>query len=377
MVGMLSLSTVSFFGHAGTDLVLWKQPPPPSQHPNMDVADITLDRTPNIHVIMFDALINSEFSMESLGQRSVGADYLAQLDDSIYAGKMSFCERVPTIQCWDALFGLGILGPGKSGRSLHFSGVLPSPLGSLLRGNGYLIQTGFANGYFGQKGAHVDRYHLKHQYGSFRDVVICKERLLGLCNDQLQFVFRKINEWAGYSNVKGDKPWEEHVFDIIEKSETDSKTPLFSGFYILLPGHTTHRHTTGNASDLEKYKEKLASEAGRLLSALERLNELRLKFPESIFIVSGDHGAWLSRAMPKNENRRFWTLDRYGVALSLLNEHNLCSMSRDWLERQRYLTPSRFLAASLTCNGNSQKLLEIFSDREDFITFGESLSTLQ
>jgi len=177
--------------------------------------------------------------------------------------------------------------------------------------------------------------------------------------------------------VKGDKPWQEHVFDIIEKSETHSKTPLFSGFYILLPGHTSHRHTTGNVADLEKYKEKLASEAGRLLSALERLNELRLKFPESIFIVSGDHGAWLSRAMPKNENRRFWTLDRHGVALSLLNEHNLCPASRIWLERQKYLTPSRLLAASLACDGDSQNLLEIFVDNHEFIMFGESLTTLQ
>ena len=158
IVSMLSLSTVSFLGHAGTDLVLLKQSSHPP-HPNRSVSDIALDRTPNIHVIMFDALIHSEFSTEALGQRSVGADYLEQLGDSIHAGKTGFVERVPTIQSWDALFGLGILGPGKSSRSLHFSGVLPSPLGSLLRKNGYLIQTGFANSYFGKKGAHVDHYY--------------------------------------------------------------------------------------------------------------------------------------------------------------------------------------------------------------------------
>ncbi len=373
-VSMLALSTVSFFGHA--DLMLWKQSSV-TLHPNMDVADIALDRTPNIHVVMFDSLINSEFSEEFLGERSSGADYLEKLDDSIYAGKTGFVERVPTIQSWDALFGFGVIGSEKSSRSLYFSGVFQSPLSSLLRKNGYMIQTGYANGYLGQKGPHVDHYHLQHIYTlRFRDIAICREKLLGLCNERFQFIFRKINE-LGYEKAKGDEIWEERVFDIIEKAETRAKTPVFSGFYILIPGHTKLSYVIGNAADFEEYKSTLSIESERVQNALERLNELRLKFPESIFIVSGDHGAWLSRTMPRNENRRFWTLDRYGVALSLLNEHNLCPVSRDWLERQRYLTPSRLLAASFACNGDSQKLLEIFSDREEFITFGESLATLQ
>ena len=374
-ISMLALCTVSFFGHA--DLMLWKQSSA-TLHPNMDVADITLDRTPNIHVVMFDSLINSEFSKEFLGERSAGADYLSKLDDSIYAGKSGFVESVPTIQSWDALFGLGLRGPGKKhSRSLHFSGIFPSPLASLLRKNGYMIQTGYANAYFGHKGPYVDHYHLQHIYTlRFRDITICKEKLLGLCNERFQFFFRKINE-LGYEKAKGDELWEERVFDIIEKAETHAKTPVFSGFYILIPGHTKLSYVTGNAADLKEYKSRLSIESERVHKVLERLNELRLKFPESIFIISGDHGAWLSRTMPGNENRRFWMLDRYGVALALLNEHNLCPMSRDWLERQRYLTPSRLLAASFACNDDSQKLLDIFSDRKEFITFGESLATLQ
>ena len=379
-VSMLALSTVSFFGHAGMDAGMGADNNLQPSHPNMDVADITLDRTPNIHVIMFDALTNSEFSREFLGQGSVGADYLAQLDDSIYAGKMSFCERVPTIQCWDALFGLGILGPGKSSRSLHFSGALPSPLSHLLRENGYMIQTGYANAYFGQKGPHVDHYHLRHVHSlTFSDIAICREKLFGLCNKRLESTFQKVSELV-YDKVKEDSSWlwEDQVFDIIEKAETRAKTPVFSGFYLLIPGHTKPSYVTGSVADLEEYKSVLASESERVQSALERLNELRLKFPESIFIVSGDHGAWLSNTMSKRtRDRRFWVLDRYGVALALLNEHNLCPISRAWLERQRYLTPTRFLAASLACNGDSQKLLEIFSDRKEFITFGESLATLQ
>ena len=46
-------------------------------------------------------------------------------------------------------------------------------------------------------------------------------------------------------------------------------------------------------------------------------------------------------------DRRFEVLGRHAVALALLNASNLCAWSRDWLARQRYLTPGRMLAAKL------------------------------
>ncbi len=375
-VSMLVLCTVSFFGHA--DFTRWQQASV-NPHPNMEIADIALEHTPNIHVVMFDALINSAFSKEFMNQRSPGADYLSQLDDSLYAGKLGFADGLSTTPSWDALFGLGhIHRTDEYGRSLHFSGMYPSPLAGLLRNNGYLIQTGFANGFFGPQGPHVDRYHLQQSQPAFSDIPICRERLLGLCHNRLEFLFWKINE-LGYDKVVEDKPWSEQIPDLIEKAETEAKTPVFSGFYLLIPGHTRLRHVTGDAEDLEAFKRHVSDTSPQVLHVMKRLNALRLKFPDSIFIVSGDHGAWLSRTIltSTDENRRFVTLDRYGVALALLNAHNLCPMSRDWVMRQRYLTPSRLLSASLACDANSRKLIEIFSDRKDFITFGESLATPQ
>ena len=375
-VSMLVLCAVSFFGHAG--FTRW-QHASVTPHPNMDIADIALERTPNIHVVMFDGLINSAFSSEFMDQRSPGGDYLSQLDDSIYAGKFGFADGLSTTPSWDALFGLGhIHRTDEYARSLHFSGMYPSPLAGLLRNNGYLIQTGFANGFFGPQGPHVDRYHLQQSQPAFSDIPICRERLLGLCHNRFEFLFWKVNEW-GYNKVVEDKPWSEQVPDLIEKAETDAKTPVFSGFYLLVPGHTGLRHVTGDAEDLDAFKRQRSDTSQQVLHVMERLNALRLKFPDSLFIVSGDHGAWLSRSIMAltNENRRFVTLDRYGVALALLNEHNLCPMSRDWVHTQRYLTPSRLVSASLACDANTRKLIEIFRDREDFIAFSESLTTPQ
>ena len=64
-----------------------------------------------------------------------------------------------------------------------------------------------------------------------------------------------------------------------------------------------------------------------------------------------------------------------GVALALLNASNLCPWSRDWLARQRYLTPSRMLVASLACDGDGRRLTEHFTDNEEFIRFGNSYAT--
>ena len=131
--------------------------------------------------------------------------------------------------------------------------------------------------------------------------------------------------------------------------------------------------------DLAAFKRRMSDASQQALDVMEHLNALRLRFPDSIFIISGDHGAWLSRSIviPTDENRRFVTLDRYGVALALLNEHNLYPMSRDWVKNQRYLTPSRLVSASLACDANSRKPIEIFNDREDFIAFDESLTMPQ
>ena len=121
-----------------------------------------------------------------------------------------------------------------------------------------------------------------------------------------------------------------------------------------------------------EFKEQYTTRTERVKKYLEDINQLRQRFPDSIFIISGDHGPFLSRT--EDEDRRFKVLDRHTVALAMLNAANLCPWSKNWLEQQRYLTASRMLAASLACDGESRKLTEHFEDNEEFIRFGESLT---
>ena len=118
---------------------------------------VTLDRRPNVHVIMLDSFTHTAFTREFMGMENPAADYLAGLDDAIYAGAAGFVEAGITRPSWALLFALD----RQEGRSDYaaVSGRTPSLLTALLQANGYYIQTGFSAAYFGKrKGDYIDHY---------------------------------------------------------------------------------------------------------------------------------------------------------------------------------------------------------------------------
>ena len=365
---MLGLCVLSFIGHAELTTGIQSSS---YQNPNMKFGTMDLQHKPNIHVIMFDALTNSAFSREFLGVTNLPDEFLSGLSDAISADSLGFQESVPTRNAWNILFGLGIKIPL---RFRPFSGLDQSPLTLLLRTNGYKMQTGFSNSYLGfKKGPHVDFYHIGR--AKFRDNAICDQKLLGFCSKLSESVYNIfdgfINRNVGRIYAKGS--WSVTVLELIENFEKITNSPIFSAFYIYKPGHAPHNYETKNAEMFESYKDRFAGNLELVRETLVNLNELRLKFPDSIFIVAGDHGPYLTRNLKEGENERFRVLDRHNVALSLLNAHNLCEIPRKWLEKLNYITPSRMLAASLACSGDSLRLLEIFQDdRMEFIEFGNS-----
>ncbi len=139
---MVSLCITSFLGHAD----IFAGPERSSERVSADTDMVSLDRKTNIHVIMFDSLTHSAFSENYLGVRNPAADYLSMLDDTIYAGIKGFAEHVPTRNSWAALFEL----ERERGNYKAFSGRTPSFLTGLLRKNGYHIQTGYSDSYFGE-----------------------------------------------------------------------------------------------------------------------------------------------------------------------------------------------------------------------------------
>ena len=363
---VLLLCVLSFTGHTGLSVST-------DRYSDFDIID--MDKKRNVHVIMLDSFTHSLFSKEFIGVENPAADYLASLDDTIYAGSLGFSEHIPTKNAWASLFNLG----QRSNDHGSFSGSTQSRLTALLRENGYSISTGFSGNYFGwYKGEYVDHY-FRGAEPSLNHALACTtgKGKLGFCSISSQSMFATLFpmeiEYKKQRNKRA-REWPDKVVDLIDRSERNATTPQFSAFHIYWPfGHTRNDYRSDDAEMFAEYKQDVVKKAPRARKVIENIDSLRKRYPESIFIVSGDHGPYLSRTAPE-EDRRFIVLDRHGVALALLNASNLCAWSRDWLSRQRYLTASRMLAGSLACNGESRRLMEHFTDNEEFIRFGESFT---
>ena len=369
---MVGLSLIAFMGHAG--FTLWESKNSVEEHPNMHLAKISLDRTPNIHVIKFDALTHSAYSKEFMGVTNPAANYLSELDDAIYADTRGFQEKSTTRNAWATLFGLGVQVSGKH----PFSGAGASPLTSILRNHGYKIHTGYSSRYFGnEKGPYIDFYYLGYAFS-----LICSGKIIGLCNEYSLAIFSRLfddaetSELTKYSTYRystwsknRNQRWAKLVLQLIRTIEIESTTPVFTAFHINLPNHTATSFEFGNTDMFNGYVDLYVTRVEIVRDLLREIDQLRLQFPDSIFLVGGDHGPIMSRGLDRDKMIRYWTLDRHAVALSLMNVHNLCKSSEEWLQQQIYLTPSRMIAASLACDGESRNLLKHFQDNPNFVKY--------
>ena len=355
----LILITLSFMGHSTFTLFDNKE----MTYHESEV--VSLNKRPNIHVILLDAFAHSAFTEEFLEMSNPADNVLATLDDTIYAANMGFSEGSSTSDTWSALFELG----AHLDNNYAFSGQKSSLLSAILRKNGYDIKTGFSDNYLGTyKGKYVDRYY-SHNI-TIKTSLICLNYysfLLGLCTEYSDIFFKKIN------TLNNEVAIAKETINLIDKIERNTKKPVFSAFYLYHPfGHAGANYQHSDKKKFLKYRAHYIGQANTATNIIKDIDRLRKRFPNSIFIVGGDHGPLLSTNAPKKD-RRFIVLDGHSVALALLNASNLCPYSRDWLAIQKYLTPARMVAASLTCNGESRQLLTRFKDNQEFINFGRTL----
>ena len=361
---MLGLCTVSLFTHAE-----WEQFTSKSLSLEK-YSETVLKRRPNIHIVMFDGFTTSEYATEFLDTHNPASDYLSGSNNAIFAGNRGFAEAVPTRKAWNTVFHLGSFIPPPFNKIAGvFSGQRSSPLTSLLRNNGYKIQTGFNSAYLGrEKGAYIDTYHMEvPKWASFKRMV-CTEKLLGFCSDfsgKLYTFLELLLNKQLFKTVENEV-WRETVVKLIKEFEYNNISPVFSAFHIYLPGHWPNGVTL-SVETLKDYREDFISGNLDVLKTLHAIETLRTEFPESIFIISGDHGPFLSNGMTNVDDQRFKTLDTHHISVALLNESNLCQFQRNWLNQQPFLSPTRMLLAALTCDGDNMHLLENLPNHPDFI----------
>ncbi len=358
------LCAVSFISHAGLIISI--------DRPH-NFESFSLNRKPNIHVIMLDALTHSQFTQEFMGIGNPAADLLEDQNDAIYAGTQGFSEFGSTKATWGTLFNLG---KGKWARHA-LSGMKPNRLAVLLRSNGYTISTGFSDGYFGwQQGKWVDQYYRGGNFYNLRSDLACVsgKGKLEFCKELSQSIFSKLFIDDRVDRTKWKNDWPDKVIRYIDEVEKNESGPLFSAYHIYVPGHAPKDFDIEEEELFQEFINRYSEGLLEAKSIIDNIDRLRKRHPNSIFIISGDHGTRMSSAVPKSE-RRFITLDNHAVALSMLNASNLCPWSRNWLSEQQYLTPTRMLVAALVCDPQSRQLTEHFVDDEDFLQFSKTFGT--
>ena len=369
---VVGLCALSLFSHVNLFKLAFSSV---DQDPELEkYAAFELASRPNVHMIMFESLTASDFTKEFLAVENPAADYLSKMEDAIFAGNFGFAEEIPTRRSWSFIFNLGTKR-SRSGSAFMFSGIHPSPLSELLNHNGYSIQTGYSSTYLGhRKGEHIDHYHIGIGRWHTVRAPFCDQKLLGYCGDQSGRIYDFLaTRFYGKDQFELDSnSWEDSVAELIRRFENISNSPIFSAFHIYLPGHAPNNADL-NEESIQAYTEKFESRIPKVAELIQEIDKLRQEFPESIFIISGDHGPWLFRKLKYEEDRRLFILGRHHVALALLNAGNLCDYERAWLEHQSFLSPARMLVASLSCNGEPEELLDGFPENSDFVEFGATL----
>ncbi len=342
-----------------------------------DFGETQLATKPNIHIVMFEALTTSAFSEEALSIPNPASDYMSKMSDALFASNRGFTEAFPTRNSWNTVFNLGIENPWSGS---VFSGLLASPLTTLLRNNGYRIQTGTTITHLGRgKGKYVDVFHLPLNRWKYAGGLACEQKLLGFCHQLPGRIYDWIYAFIhGTDDTRADyQLFEDHVVESIREFERDADSPVFSAFHILVPGHWSTTQPM-SAQNLNKFRDHYALGVDRVLNALRQIDQLRKDLSDSVFIISGDHGPLLAYYGGLNsEDRRFFVLDSYHVALAVLNVSNLCDIERHLLDQVNVLTPPIVLAATLSCNGNPDHLMDnvlsAFQQDSEFAQIGLTL----
>ena len=273
----------------------------------------TFQRHPNVYFLSFDALIPTDV-----------VDFFLHLPEPAYSVylkehgfrevKNSFAVSVPTRPSLNTIAAVDTNYCDRLGEECLglVIGKHPSPLYTVFKKNGY--ETVFANhsNYFGNKrGPYLDRYIVE----KFEVCRYIPENwaFLGYCwlekHFSLNLLFKII--YPGQS-----------AESLIAKGIKTS--PHFFMTYIFSPTHVPRKYDTYNPTHFKYYRRVFQNNQIETVRLIETLIEaIKTRDPNSVVIIFGDHGAFISRSWKQRQGKRdpagiVWTED-----LMILESHRV------------------------------------------------------
>ncbi|MCY3769192.1 MAG: hypothetical protein OXG56_07515 [Gammaproteobacteria bacterium] len=335
-------------------------------------ADIRFRTTPNIHILSIDALIPASLAEKYMAlSPSTDLPYDQILDDSgVIAYKNAFASRVPTKPSLTSVMLLAHTDFYREDNYPYFAGRANGPVTHVFHSNGYKIWTGFNQPHFGRKGPFVDFYH-PGQTQPFLHSALCRLavqnpiRYFGICSFMSLIT----------DDREPEQNWSDQIIDIIDRSVREYTTPVFTLHYTNNPiGHTPSGFRMADQQAFEQYIELYRTGALKTAEMMEHLRDLIESDGEpSVFIVVGDHGAYLSTGIDPDDDESFFVQDRYGILATILVNETDCSTEQLKYYTPSFATPERILAGIMRCLASDPVVFDTLMDFDEDFSFDEFL----
>lgn len=328
---------------------------------------------PNIYLLNYDSVAPSDVVREymlidEIPHESTLLETFDVMDNSI-----SF--HVPTKRSLN-----DVMRIGQSSQPLSygaFSGNTNSLLSKVLKKNDYKLITGFNGLYFGNKGPYIDeglfptkvdiqtsvlciaqRRFQKVQAGMICEVAFRMYRIKGF-----KYIYSLL-----FGNNYGQKfdAWHERLISKIKYTASSTEpTLLYASTYKGI-GHTSTSYDHNDLSARTAYKNEFIASSKGFSQQLKAVSEaISQNDPNSILIVFGDHGMYLSRAVDFEDNPEFFVRDRHLIMLALRKGGHACSESVNLDFETAYITPARLLFAIFQCLGKGDIITPVHFDEDE------------
>jgi len=315
--------------------------------------NIKLEAKPDIHILAFDSLIPPILADKFLGLTSV--PYESVLDkDGVIVFKNAFASSVPTTKSLNSIMRLARPDFNNSSKDNYFNGQVNSPITEIFSSNGYDISTGSESTFLGMGGDYVNNFY------PTPDAMIGHSTLCVHATEKSKLLFYGFCAAASLVEdpIRPDD-WSKILAKIILQTGNNS-IPDLTFHYLPIPKHTRQDFSSFDQGLLAEYAVQYASKSEVVRSYLGELIEIiKNKKDDSILLILGDHGAWVSRTATFEENTKFYVQDRHGILMAVLINDSKCN-AQDFnhYNINEFSTPERVLAGLIRCLSSDSKRMD-------------------
>ena len=334
-----------------------------------NIRQVSFQKAPNLYFISFDAIVPRSLLSKYLAVETTKFHDLVEAEMRRFPN--FFATSVATAHSLNSLLALDVDVYASQRRELHkrgddpepflFSGQNPSALLGILHNNGYETTSIYSDNYFGKhKGPYIDHYI------TFEKNTVC---------NLLEAGMQDVSFW-GYCRFFDGSNDLKNMLTVEQVTRVSSnKGPQFALAHISIPSHTGSSFRYGNMEQFERFRSKyiaLCEEASRYLELIIR--HLEDNDPNSILLVYGDHGPFVSRGLEIDNNPKFVVQDHYGVLGGVYPPH-ACAPWFDEAMTHGYMTTLDAVHVILRClSGGENALIE---PRRGLHGFGPRLQDAQ